>query len=204
MPPSAPEIIDRSPRAPEAESVAFVASGGLAVTVEPSDYEAAIDRWRQQRDRFFAEHYATPLSDAALESFSGLRYYPVDARLRFEVDLEKARDSLDIVSSTGSVMPYGAAGWVSIPFEEGFARMRVLTGEEGDLYIPFRDATCGAATYLGGRYVPVTPLPGGLYEVDFNRATNPYCAYDPEFSCPLPPPENHLSSAIAAGELDYP
>jgi uncharacterized protein (DUF1684 family) len=39
--------------------------------------------------------------------------------------------------------------------------------------------------------------------VDFNRAVNPYCAYDEEFSCPLPPAENVLPMVIRAGEMDY-
>ncbi|MBT8197021.1 MAG: DUF1684 domain-containing protein, partial [Acidimicrobiia bacterium] len=40
--------------------------------------------------------------------------------------------------------------------------------------------------------------------VDFNRAINPYCAYDPDFSCPLPPATNWLPFPIEAGELDFP
>jgi uncharacterized protein (DUF1684 family) len=36
--------------------------------------------------------------------------------------------------------------------------------------------------------------------LDFNRATNPYCAVTPYFNCPIPPKENRLSVAIPAGE----
>lgn len=32
---------------------------------------------------------------------------------------------------------------------------------------------------------------------------NPYCAYSPSFSCPLPPRENWLNVTIRAGEKDY-
>lgn len=167
------------------------------------DHVTAINEWRRDRDRFFAEHYATPLSDEDLESFSGLRYYPVDVSLRFGVELEQEPFPIEITSSTGSVTTYRTAGWVTIPFASGPERMRVLCGEDNDLYIPFRDTTCGTTTYTGGRYVSVEERDGGGYEVDFNRAINPYCAYDPDFSCPLPPPENYLTFPIAAGELDY-
>ncbi len=36
--------------------------------------------------------------------------------------------------------------------------------------------------------------------LDFNRAYNPYCAYNAEYSCPLIPSENILPVFIKAGE----
>jgi uncharacterized protein (DUF1684 family) len=40
--------------------------------------------------------------------------------------------------------------------------------------------------------------------IDFNYAYNPNCAYNPDWSCPLPPAENWLEEAIQAGEKAYP
>ena len=51
-------------------------------------------------------------------------------------------------------------------------------------------------------YVPVTPS-GPAVTVDFNLAQNPWCVYDEEFSCPLPPPGNLISKCIEAGERLY-
>jgi len=39
--------------------------------------------------------------------------------------------------------------------------------------------------------------------IDFNRAYNPYCAYNEKYSCPIPPRENNLSVAIKVGVKDY-
>ena len=39
--------------------------------------------------------------------------------------------------------------------------------------------------------------------IDFNLAYNPFCAYTDAYSCALPPHENWLDVAIAAGELVY-
>ena len=39
--------------------------------------------------------------------------------------------------------------------------------------------------------------------VDFNYAYNPYCAYNPNWSCPIPPSENRLTVSITAGEKTY-
>ena len=44
-----------------------------------------------------------------------------------------------------------------------------------------------------GRYVDVRPLHHGRFSVDFNYAYNPYCAYNPTWSCPIPPTENRLN-----------
>ncbi len=151
-----------------------------------------------------AEHYATPLPDEAIAAFTGLRYYPVDESLSFEALFERFDDTVDIAASTGSVSGYPSAGWVTIPFPHEEVVLRVLRGEDDDLYVPFRDATSGATTYAAGRYALAELQPDGRLVVDFNKATNPHCAYDEEFSCPLPPPENHLAFAVEAGELSFP
>ena len=36
--------------------------------------------------------------------------------------------------------------------------------------------------------------------IDFNFATQPSCAFDPRFACPLAPPENRLDLEVRAGE----
>ena len=35
--------------------------------------------------------------------------------------------------------------------------------------------------------------------IDFNKAYNPYCAYNHEYSCPIVPLENDLNIEINAG-----
>lgn len=73
------------------------------------------------------------------------------------------------------------------------------------LFIPFKDQTCGKGSYPGGRYMDLDmgDISNGLLLLDFNRAYNPYCAYADGYQCPVPPPENHLSVAIPAGEKKY-
>jgi len=43
----------------------------------------------------------------------------------------------------------------------------------------------------------------GTVVLDFNLATNPPCAFTPFATCPLPPKQNHLAIAVAAGEKAY-
>jgi uncharacterized protein len=73
--------------------------------------------------------------------------------------------------------------------------------------IVFRDQTTGRATYGAGRFLDIT-LPknlkaSGSVVLDFNEAYNPPCVFTPFATCPLPPPQNRLTLAVAAGELMY-
>ena len=67
----------------------------------------------------------------------------------------------------------------------------------------FVDATSGPETYGAGRYLELESHGNNRVHVDFNLAYNPWCAYSPEFSCPIPPQENRLRVPIRAGEKDF-
>ena len=177
---------------------------GIVLIPDIPTYLDELAAWRSDRDGFFANHYATPLSDEAIVAFAGLRYFPPDPTLVFRVELSPAEAPISIESSTGATSEYPGAGTVRVPFDSGPVDLWVLRGEEDDLFVPFRDATSGVATYEGGRYLALQSDPDDSFWVDFNRATNPYCAYDPDFSCPLPPYQNRLGFPVAAGELNYP
>ena len=83
-----------------------------------------------------------------------------------------------------------------------------LRGYAGGLFVPFRDATNGTTTYGAGRYLVDaaksfdlgTDEDTGRLILDLNFASQPSCALDPKWACPLAPPENRLDIAIEAGE----
>ena len=56
---------------------------------------------------------------------------------------------------------------------------------------------------MGSSSVMMWIRSGGRFTLDFNRAYNPYCAYNDAWRCPLPPSENWLAVAIRAGELSF-
>lgn len=68
------------------------------------------------------------------------------------------------------------------------------------LFVPFRDLTNGLETYSAGRYLELQRTSTGVYDLDFNRAFFPFCAYNKTYDCPYPPPENRLTTPIRAGE----
>ncbi len=97
------------------------------------------------------------------------------------------------------------AGMVAVPIAGDTATLRVyLVGardeEESELLIFFRDGSNGRGSYPAGRFVQLLPLSGGRYRLDFNRARNPFCAYNAVFPCPAPWPGNQVAASIDAGE----
>ena len=76
---------------------------------------------------------------------------------------------------------------------------------ENYLFVPFRDYTSGDESFGGGRYIDlqVSEIKDKKLVIDFNRAYNPYCAYNPAYSCPVPPAENSLPLEIRAGEKTF-
>lgn len=73
------------------------------------------------------------------------------------------------------------------------------------LFFPFKDNTNGKESYGGGRYmdVRISEVKDGKISLHFNKAYNPYCAYNEGFNCPIPPQENHLNLSIRAGERNF-
>lgn len=79
--------------------------------------------------------------------------------------------------------------------------LAVSVARAKELFFVFSDATSGKGSYPGGRFL-YTALPDkdGNVTLDFNRAYSPPCAFTDFATCPLPPPQNRLKVAIAAGE----
>ncbi|HEX9885144.1 MAG TPA: DUF1684 domain-containing protein [Longimicrobiales bacterium] len=73
--------------------------------------------------------------------------------------------------------------------------------DHGRYMLVFADATSGAETYGGGRYLWVDqPDERGRVVVDFNLAYDPPCVWTAFATCPLPTRDNRLTIAVTAGE----
>jgi hypothetical protein len=75
--------------------------------------------------------------------------------------------------------------------------------EDGGLFFIFKDATSGKTTYGAGRFLDTDMPKAGVLEMDFNKAYNPPCAFTAFATCPLPPKQDVLTSAVEAGEMKY-
>jgi uncharacterized protein (DUF1684 family) len=115
----------------------------------------------------------------------------------------EATQSIEVGASVeGMTQAYESRG--EIEFEIGGQVLRLIAFQDDDpeeLFIVFTDQTAGTTTYPACRFLSTrAPDSESRVVLDFNRATNPPCAYTDFATCPLPPPVNHLSVAIEAGE----
>jgi len=179
-----------------------------------SDPAVALAHWRATREWLFREHPQSPLPVAERADFRA-RHFDHDPRLRFTVTVEPApppdpaAPTLALPNSGSDTLSFRRIGSVTLPLPGGERRLSVfwLAGYSGGLFIPFRDATNGAETYGAGRYLmdaaksaDLGTTADGRLILDFNFATQPSCAFDPRWACPLAPPENRLDVEIRAGE----
>ncbi len=160
-----------------------------------------LDRFRAQKDEFFAAHPQSPLTPEQQQTFHGLSYFPENPALRLEVMLEEfpEKDEIRMQTSTGDIRAYTRYGRFQFMVDGEPAALTVYADEHG-FFLPFVDALAGKETYGAGRYLEPRPLGNGRFLVDFNLAYNPYCAYNEQWSCPVTPAENRLRVPIRAGE----
>jgi uncharacterized protein len=162
--------------------------------------------FRQAKDDFFKSDHQSPLDFSEQKTFGGLKYYPENPNLRFDLSLERINEpeQISMPTSTGDDQDYMHIGQIRFIVKGQEAVLQVyvsVTG--GDYFIPFVDATAPLETYGAGRYLEPHDLGSGKLLADFNLAYNPYCAYNDRWSCPIPPGANRIAVRIEAGEKKY-
>jgi uncharacterized protein len=172
---------------------------------------AAVDVWqseleeeRRQKDDFMARHRESPFISARVP-FHDLRYFPPDPAFRVQGRLERLPAPAEAYLRTNrdgsAVMRY--LGDLHFTIGKTPVHLRLFHAGEGvgtSVFVPFRDSTSGRDSYGPGRYLMLELNETDEYDLDFNRAFNPYCAYTDDFECAFPPSENDLPVAIRAGE----
>lgn len=161
--------------------------------------------FRKEKDRFLEWDEHSPIPHEQRHEFKGLKYYPEDLGLRFEVEVVpfQEQELVQMQTSTGEFDQYIRYGRFQFDVDGETAELTLFTSEQGDTFLPFVDATSPRETYGAGRYLELEKLGENRFMVDFNLAYNPWCAYSPSYSCPLPPDENRLTVPIRAGEMNY-
>ena len=183
-------------------------SGPAPVDARP--YEQQVLAFRAEKDAAFraADNDESPIPIAQRPDFAGLVYYPVDAAYRVPASLIEERSTkpviIELETSMGRIDRLRKVGALGFSLQgrplrlTAFADVNARTFDR--LFVPFGDLTNQSETYRGGRYLQLTRTATGLYDLDFNQAFNPYCVYNYQYECPVPPPENRLPVAIPAGE----
>jgi uncharacterized protein (DUF1684 family) len=183
---------------------AAACTSGPSAPVDAQAYARRITEARAVKDKTFREE-PEPIPRDKVNVLLPLRYYPPDPSYSAPAELKLAneRPVFEMPTSTGKLRRMERVGVLEFLLR-GQPMSLAAFVEEGQplelLFVPFADLTTGKETYPAGRYLEIRPTSTGFYNIDFNAAFNPTCAYNAEYDCPYPPPSNRLKVEIKAGE----
>jgi uncharacterized protein (DUF1684 family) len=180
-------------------------------------YAVKIDAERAEKDAHFLKS-STPVPADRKKELLPLAYFPIEPSYDVAAILTPAPKAIGGPASPGEDTP----GVIIMPTSTGGRRqmrrvgtleftlrdqplkltafVEVGTSNLDHLFVPFSDLTTGAETYPAGRYLDLDRNATGIYDLDFNRAYQPYCYYNASYDCPYPPSENRLKVPVRAGE----
>ncbi len=152
------------------------------------------------------EKYAIRLRDLEseyLKGFTGIERYPVQEKWRVKAQFVPTKGrKVAITDITGRTEDQVSPGKLVFNVDGKEYNLDVV-GKPENLFIIFADQTNKHDTYGSGRFLYSTLESDGTAWLDFNKAINPPCAFSPYATCPLPPKQNKLTLAVAAGEKRY-
>lgn len=157
----------------------------------------------------YADKAKSPLTDEDFKHFKSLDFYPINEK--FIVDAKFVRTKKEKVfkmkTTTDRTPEYKKYGELTFTIDAVEYKLNVYQNidlskkpsYEDYLFLPFSDLSNGKQSYIGGRYIDLRMQKSTTWKIDFNKAYNPYCAYNYKFSCPKVPMENDLNIEILAG-----
>lgn len=169
------------------------------------------------RQHYKAEFIGKPRSPLTAQDTALLDFFAPDPawRIKARLTLTPEAQPFDMLTYSGLTRLYRQYG--SLHFEQSgkpytlriYQNLTLMAKDSAAyrdyLFLPFKDASNGAGTYGGGRYLDFRTgdVQGGVLTLDFNKTYNPYCAYSDGYNCPIPPKENHLPLEVLAGEKAF-
>jgi uncharacterized protein (DUF1684 family) len=138
-------------------------------------------------------------------AFKGLDWFPIDESYRVPAHLEALPEpkEVSVPNVLGGHFKMKSPGRLRFALHGQEYTLQPVLNDDGSLFIIFRDATNSNETYSAGRFLDADKPVDGQTTLDFNKATNPPCAFTRYATCPLPPEGNDLPVAIRAGEKRY-
>ena len=165
--------------------------------------------WQKEMNAEFMDASKSPLKEKDRKKFESLDFFKVDSVfvVRSKLDKAKGEAIFKMKTTTDRLPEYIKYGQVTFSINGRTFKLNVyrnieLTKKEAYkdyLFLPFLDKTNGNESYGGGRYLDLRIPEGDTLIIDFNKAYNPYCAYNEAYSCPIVPRENFLDIEIRAG-----
>ncbi len=175
--------------------------------------EASSKEAQAKLNEEYANPKTSPLEKEDLKTFKALDFYPIDMQYCVTAKFKRTPNEKPfyMATTTGKKARYVKYG--ELTFAMGGKQHKLdiyqspdlmkIEGYKDYLFLPFMDTTNGEGTYGGGRYIDMRIPAGDTMQIDFNKAYNPYCAYNHGYSCPIPPSQNSLNIAVKAGVKEY-
>jgi len=167
------------------------------------------EEFQANLNKEFANREESPLTDEDFKVFQSLEFYTIDEKFIVEAKFVRTpkKKVFKMKTSTTRLPEYKKYGELLFQIDGKSFKLNVYQnielskkeGYEDYLFLPFSDLTCGIESYIGGRYIDMRIPKTETVTIDFNKAYNPYCAYNHKYSCPIVPLENDLPIEILAG-----
>mgnify|MGYP005706213489 FL=1 len=169
--------------------------------------------YQKQVNNYFKDASVSPLKTKDLKNFKGLDFFEFDSTYVVDAKIRETPDSLPFKMKTTTDDPADFRMFGKLVFKLNDKQYTLTAYENLDyldvevyenyLFLPFLDKTNGFETYGGGRYIDLYLNNEDSITIDFNRAYNPQCVYDEDFSCPIVPRQNLLEIRIEAGVKNF-
>lgn len=178
-------------------------------------HQDEIRLFQYELNREFSDVTKSPLTKEDMKKFKTLEFFDIDENYNIEADFELTPNTtvFEMPTTTDRLPLYRKYGIARFTLNGKKMELSIYQNQQlmtdfnykDYLFLPFNDTTNGTTTYGGGRFMDLEiPKKGSKkIRVDFNKAYNPYCAYNHTFSCPIPPAENNLPIAIPVGVKAY-
>ena len=184
-----------------------------AQTLNKSSLIAEAKLHQEKLNKDFLDEEESPLTEEDRATFKELEFFPISEKYIVQAKFTRTpyESPFAMATSTDRKSVYLKYGELSFTINgknlslNVYQNQRLLSDPEFKdyLFIPFTDLTNGNETYEVGRYLDFSIPKSNVVILDFNKAYNPYCAYSGNYSCPIPPEENHLEIEIKAGVKKY-
>jgi len=174
-------------------------------------YKAQIEEFQYRLNVEYADKKTSPLTDEDFKTFKSLDFFPIDSAYKVTATLTYVKDApvFKMQTTTDRLPLYRTYALAKFKLKGKEFEIPIYQSQElmtdpqysDYLFLPFKDLTNGKSSYAGGRFLDLK-IPNDSAKtmvIDFNRAYNPYCAYNHKYSCPIPPDANVLDIAIPAG-----
>lgn len=174
-------------------------------------YKKSIKDFQYHLNIEYASPKTSPLEKKDLKNFKTLPFFPINKKYKVVAQLKFTPNAsvFEMKTTTTELQLYKKYAVATFTIHGKKQELSLYQSQDllnnpmykDYLFLPFKDLTSGKTTYGGGRFIDLKlPKKGKkTIEIDFNKAYNPYCAYNHHFSCPIPPEENKLSVKIEAG-----